>query len=541
MSNAPSENKKYSINYDYFDKDKENADDNQETNLPVLNNHKRVKVNLSGESPLENDEFPVEYLEERVMQIEDVQSISKTLTGTVDEEDRSNNILSHNSSKRVNFESQVEKMLLSCFNIINNNNSLMVYQTVEGYFKRMSDNELAVLIRKNLTEAQDQMVRKQKIDEIIYRLKTNPELQRELDHNGQSGLINFRNGVYDLNQRILLPHSTHYCFMNFIDANYEEFYLHWEPQHYDSLLYSSNFSKFLDDCTGGDELKMRSLQQMVGYIISNHTRAKKMFILVGKPHTGKSVWLSLLQNLIGTNNTTSMTLKQLADNRFMQSRLAYSHLNISPEMSEDTDLKGIEFIKAITGGDLITGDRKGETAIDFVGKTKLVAAGNHMPRASKHDGTNAFIDRLLFITFNNSTPEHKRDRFLLEKLLEERNLIVRWALDGLHELIENNFKFTECNDTIVFKRKYMRELSNFPEFIDDMCILQPYNLELKVHRKTLYEAYKEYCKENGLQALTRAEFWREVEKLNVKSGKFRIDGSNPLMGFKGIALKSISY
>lgn len=515
-------------------------DENYSTNSPI--------DSFSMMGPSDFDQLRLSDIEETLSIEQDMDGVQSNFSEFLDQNAIPESIISEkgdtdfttasvlpNRSMRVTFETQVENIMLTRYEIISTGDNLMIYQPEEGYFRQMTDRDVAVLIRKSLTDDQDRLVRKQKIDEIIYRLKTHPELQRELNQNNDPGLINFRNGVYDLFRQELIPHNSHYCFTRYIDADYDS-YLNREL-HIHSCFQSSNFLRFLEDCTNGEELKMKSLQQMVGYIISNHTRAKKMFILIGKPHTGKSVWLSLLQNLVGIRNTTSMTLKQLAENRFMQSRLAHSQLNISPEMSEDTDLKGIEFIKAVTGGDLITGDRKGEAPIDFRGQTKLVAAGNHMPKISRYDGTNAFMDRLMFITFNLSTPEHKRDRFLLDKLLEERSLIVQWALEGLHELIENNFKFIECDDGIQFKRQYMNELSNFSEFIYDMCYIEPHNLELKVHRKMLYEAYKEYCKDNASQVLTKTELWREVEKLEVKSEKLRIEGSNPLMGFRGIALK----
>ncbi|MEK4730061.1 DNA primase family protein [Paenibacillus sp. FSL L8-0641] len=441
------------------------------------------------------------------------------------------------SSDRGNFVPRVEWLMLNSFEMISSADGISIYQTKQGYYKHHSDSELAVLIRKNLTEDQNREVSRRKMDEVAYRLKTHPDLWRKFnDLNTDTNLINFRDGVLDLRERRVLPHDPKYCFTSFIDADCKV--IPRQKANNRNYSYSSVFERFLTDCTEGDEAKQASLQQMVGYIISNHFNAKKMFVLIGEPHTGKSVWLSLLQILIGKEHTTSMTLKQLGANRFMQTRLAHSKLNISPEMSDDGDLKGVEFIKAVTGGDLITGDRKGEAAIDFYGRTKLVAAGNHMPKLAKHDGTTAFIDRLLFITFNNSIPEEQRDRFLLQKLLEERHIIIKWALEGLYQLIDNNFIFTECDEAIQFKKKYMAELNNVTEFVNDMCVVEPENDKSRVHRTRLYDAYIIYCKENGLTSVKKTDFWREIEKFRVRSGKIRVEGSTPLMGYRGIRLLS---
>ncbi|MEK5141447.1 MULTISPECIES: DNA primase family protein [Paenibacillus] len=447
------------------------------------------------------------------------------------------NPLKKNELREKSFEAKLEQSMLEQFEMLSSGDRIMLYNRERGYYKLFTDNELAVAIRRNITIEQDWKLSRRKIDEVIYRLKTQPLIQTYFnDLNADVNLINFRDGVLDLRERRVLPHDPKYCFTGFIDADCKV--IPKQKANNRNYSYSSVFERFLTDCTEGDEAKQASLQQMVGYIISNHFNAKKMFVLIGEPHTGKSVWLSLLQILIGKEHTTSMTLKQLGVNRFMQTRLAHSKLNISPEMSDDGDLKGVEFIKAVTGGDLITGDRKGETAIDFYGRTKLVAAGNHMPKLAKHDGTTAFIDRLLFITFNNSIPEEQRDRFLLQKLLEERHIIIKWALEGLYQLIDNNFIFTECDEAIQFKKKYMVEINNVTEFVNDMCVVEPENDKSRVHRTRLYDAYIIYCKANGLTSVKKTEFWREIEKFRVRSGKIRVEGSTPLMGYRGIRLLS---
>ncbi len=276
----------------------------------------------------------------------------------------------------------------------------------------------------------------------------------------------------------------------------------------------------------------------MGYIISNEWRAKKFFVLIGLPHTGKSVWLSLIRSLIGPKHTTAMSLKQLGENRFMSAELFKSKVNISSEMDENGAIKGTDIIKSLTGGDLITGEKKGKDPFHFYGKTKLVACGNHMPLLSKLDGTTAFTDRIHFLVFSNTIPEDRRDKSLLDKLIAEKTYIVEWALEGLRELMDNNLIFTESNEARTFKTRYITELNNVSEFIRERCLVDLDNDECKVHRKVLFPAYKQYCQDNGYKSLSKREFFVEVSKLNVYANKMRINGSTPLEGFRGIRLKT---
>ncbi|WP_339998885.1 phage/plasmid primase, P4 family [Priestia aryabhattai] len=416
-----------------------------------------------------------------------------------------------------------------------------LYDFQFGYFKELSELELHIAIKESLPKEIDMQLTKNKIMEVVHRIRTRPELQVEYDSFDRNvHLINFRDLVYDVDTGQTYPHSPDYLFTSYIDANYRE-------RNNVKVFNENNYSKMdgnylnrlIQDCTGGDINKVRSLQQVTGYIISNEWRAKKFFILIGLPHTGKSVWLSIWRALIGSNHTTSMSLNQIGSNRFMTAELFKSKLNITSELDENGKIQGTSVIKAVTGGDLLTAERKGENPFHFYGRTKLVAAGNYMPPVNKLDGTSAFTDRLHFLMFNHSIPEEKRDKELLDKLLTdtERTEIIHWALEGLEELKRKNFVFAESDSAKQFKKNYIGDLNNVPDFINDRCNIDVNNYDLKVQRRHFYPEYIEYCKENGIKALSKSEFYTEIKNLGIVEDKLRMYGSNALWGFRGIGLK----
>lgn len=124
---------------------------------------------------------------------------------------------------------------------------------------------------------------KRKMAEVAHRLVSSPELQVSYtDFYSHTHLINLRNEVFDVNQRRCYPHSPEYLFTSYIDADYEESsssirVYRWNREVDERGNY---FRRFLEGCTGGDRRKMKSLQQLTGYIISNEWRAKKFFILL---------------------------------------------------------------------------------------------------------------------------------------------------------------------------------------------------------------------------------------------------------------------
>lgn len=412
------------------------------------------------------------------------------------------------------------------------NNRILIYNSRFGCYEDYLTNEIYIKIRSSLPEELDIRITKSQLDGVIHRILSNPDLQIHADQLDSSiHLINFRNKVLDVETGELYSHSHKFCFNSFINARY-----HRKKSGKRNLESSVYFKIFLEDCTDGDVLKMKSLQEVTGYIISNEFRAKKFFALIGQPHSGKSIWLAIWKHLIGSKHTTSMSLNQIGSNRFMTAELAQSKLNISGELDENRSLKATDIIKQITGNDMITSEMKGKSPFHFQARTKLVVAGNAMPLVQKIDGTTAFTDRILFLLFNHTVPEKQRDKNLLDKLLSEIDIIACWAVEGLMRLRQNNFIFTESEDALLFKHQYSSELNNVPSFLNSNCTINTSNHDLKVHRVPLFQAYQQFCSENGHRILSKQEFYREIAKTGVTSSKFRINGSKPLDGYKGIML-----
>lgn len=512
------------------------------TNRSVSSSFMQSNDMTSGEiitpSTLRRGGIQQEYMDRHSMQIDE--PVNKVNEASLNQECPEKNY-NESQEAKIPLDVQAMKALLEKRKVRCCGTTVFLYEEEFGCFEEQTEASLYVAIRKCLPPELDMKLGKHKMAEVVHRLVSSPEHQVSYtEFDSHTHLINFRNGVFDVSQQRCYPHSPDYLFTSYVDSELGESTSGirvYRPDQEDEER-GSCFKRFLDDGTAGDRLKMKSLQQFMGYILSNEWRAKKFFVLIGLPHTGKSLWLSLIRSMIGSKHTTAMSLKQLGENRFMSAELIKSKVNISPELDENGAIKGTDIIKAITGGDLITAEKKGKDPFHFYGKTKLVACGNHMPLLNKLDGTTAFTDRIHFLVFSNTIPEEQRDKSLLNKLIAEKTYIVEWALEGLRELMDNNLIFTESDEARAFKSRYIAELNNVTEFVHERCHVDLNNDECKVHRKVLFPAYKQYCRDNGYKSLSKQEFFVEVSKLNVQSGKMRISGSTPLEGFRGIRLKT---
>ena len=84
----------------------------------------------------------------------------------------------------------------------------------------------------------------------------------------------------------------------------------------------------------------------------------------------------------------------------------------------------MDIFKNITGGDRITLETKGVQPFSATVDTKLLFAGNVLPTFHKIDGTDAIIERLHILLFDNSVEENERDTQLEDKLWHDRNKII---------------------------------------------------------------------------------------------------------------------
>ena len=440
-------------------------------------------------------------------------------------EGENNNDDNDNSNKKISkkFEYTFYKKLCKKYHIKCLNEKVYVYQKKEGRYILKNDNGLKILIRKGWGDKIQEKLNKNNVSEILERLKTKPKFQVDEDYfNSKPYLMNFLNGVLNLKTGRFDKHSRKYKFTHCVQAEYIE---NPEPSY--------KFQGFIETCTEGNREKEKHLQEVVGYMLSEFYTAKKVPMLIGKPHSGKSTLNRIISTLIGKEDVASVPLHRLHE-RFILAHLSTKKVNICSEINDEA-LSNIEVFKNITGNDEIVAEYKGKDHFTYSSKIKLLFSGNTMPVLKNRDVTSAFFDRLTFIIFNYTVPEEERDYQLEKDILEyDRSYIVYWAVEGLKRLINNRFIFSECEESITFKQKYIKEQNNTLDFVENKCI---FGEDYKIHKRVLYNEYLKYCRENCFTHLEKTEFFKEIEKYDVEKGRFRINKSKPLWGYKGVSIK----
>ncbi|EGT0013092.1 DNA primase [Clostridium perfringens] len=334
------------------------------------------------------------------------------------------------------------------------------------------------------------------------------------DFNRNPYLVNVRNGLLDIRDMSFKEHTPSY--LSTVQLNVE-----YNPQ-----VDCPQFKKFLNEVLDCKLIPL--VQEIVGYLLTTNTVSQKAFVFWGPARTGKSTLLWVVEYLLlGKKNVSNIPWQEIGD-KFKTAELLGKLANVFSDLpSKSIDDTGI--FKVVTGEDYLMAEKKNKNPFKFKPFARLVFSCNELPR-NYVDRTEGFYRRLIIVPFNRQIEKSKIDKALKYKFQREKEGILNWALEGLKRLYENNFEFSENELTDGVKKEYKRENNNVISFVEECCELDSL---FSCSRIELYEAYKEFCVEAGLKALSQIKFNKELE------GNFNITRSRnrKLRSWNGVRIK----
>lgn len=327
------------------------------------------------------------------------------------------------------------------------------------------------------------------------------------DFNRNPYLVNVRNGLLDIRDMSFKEHTPSY--LSTVQLNVE-----YNPQ-----VDCPQFKKFLNEVLDCKLIPL--VQEIVGYLLTTNTASQKAFVFWGPARTGKSTLLWVVEYLLlGKKNVSNIPWQEIGD-KFKTAELLGKLANVFSDLpSKSIDDTGI--FKVVTGEDYLMAEKKNKNPFKFKPFARLVFSCNELPR-NYVDRTEGFYRRLIIVPFSRQIDKSKIDKALKYKFQREKEGILNWALEGLKRLYENNFEFSENELTDGVKKEYKRENNNVISFVEECCELDGL---FSCSRIEIYEAYKEFCVEAGLKALSQIKFNKELEgNFNItrsRSGKLRL-------------------
>lgn len=283
------------------------------------------------------------------------------------------------------------------------------------------------------------------------------------------------------------------------------------PYNYKPNAECPRWLDFINDQWPDDPETMKELQKYIGYLLSGSTRHQKIGMFVGATGGGKGVMATIINRLVGSENTMAGQIHAFTDKYFTSSMVDKKILFIN-EINEPSARKipsqAIDAIKAISGCDemVIRGMRA--QPVKAVLPTRIIMICNEIPAFVDNSG--AFRQRLLPFFFTKSFRNTKReDPLLVERLTMELPGIARWALDGLGYL-ENGEKLRPPASSKKILDILKDSTTPLASFIDS-CFNKVPPEASRISCGHLYDMYRDWSEtENHSDPLPRNVFFRSL-------------------------------
>lgn len=340
----------------------------------------------------------------------------------------------------------------------------------------------------------DHLITQNRIMECFRLICDDTRLQRtSAELNGNRNLINFQNGVWDIQKHELLPHDSKYLQTLQIPHVVGEYKPFPETRLYDF---------FTKTKLPKEDIKM--LLKYMAYCLTLDYGLKTFMILCGQSNTGKSVLIRFFETLIGKTNTSSLSMHEL-NMRFYPAQL-YNRLLNSCADNSSLPLSSIENLKKITGGDQIMHEKKGKEPFFFVPFCKLIFSFNQLP-LQLEEKSNAFYKRMRILFMNT---ELFLDNDYVNDLCSE---------EGVTEIIPYLLRLLPVREIprTSSSDKYVESLRQDSDSIHAFLAKKCETGEDKMVDKTnLYEAYCRFCIDSGRESCKKHSFMRNIRAQGFK-------------------------
>jgi P4 family phage/plasmid primase-like protien len=307
--------------------------------------------------------------------------------------------------------------------------------------------------------------------------------------NTDRNLINFANGVYNIDTHQMMPHDSKYL---------QTIQVPHEVKTYKPFEETRLYEFLKGQCNLPDE-DIDMIMRYMAYCLTLDYGLKTFMILQGQSNTGKSVLIRFFEHLVGKFNTSSLSMHEL-NMRFYPTQLYNKLLNSCADNSS-LPLSSIDNLKKVTGGDSIMFEKKGNPVIFFfVSFAKLLFSFNQMP-LQLEEKSNAFYKRMRVLCMNK---ELFLNNEYVEALCSEESITE--TIPYLLSLLPlKEIPATATSNKMVDRLR--RDSDSTHDFFSKHCVTGGTKWCTK---RDLYDAYTQFCIDSGREAHKKHSFNRHM-------------------------------
>lgn len=384
------------------------------------------------------------------------------------------------------------------------NDFMYIYNN--GYYRKSSKNEVKSYIASYLPH----FLRSDNLLNNVYNLLlAEMEFIRNPDEvNTETKYINFRNGLYNIEKKELEPHRKDIIYTFQINTNYNK-------DEKEPIVFTKYINDLCSDNGEVDEDKKKLLQEFGGLALSNiqgFIYKKMLFLYSPIGNTGKSQYISLISRLVGLDRVSNIPLQNMNEDkgRFVLANIGSVRLIANGDLSSEK-VANSAILKSLTGGDTVKTEAKGKDIKTDLFKGLILYGCNDLPYIADDKGEHIY-NRFIVCQCKNEIAEDKRDGNILDKMMNEKDAIASFFIEGLHRLIENK-RFTIPKGSNECIEDYRKTSDTLYSFILDRGYKITKNRNDKISKRKFIEEYEKYCEEEDRTAVTSKNISARLEKL----------------------------
>lgn len=251
------------------------------------------------------------------------------------------------------------------------------------------------------------------------------------------------------------------------DFTHEEFITFQIPYNWNPDAYSQDFEERIKEILV-DELRLDFFKEFMGYNFTRDNPHNLIVFLIGEGGNGKTTLLSIIKAIFH-QSIAAVGLHEL-ETEFGKQPLLGKRINIIPDLKKIT-LKDMGYLKAITGEDVITVNRKYKDPVTTQLCCKVIGAGNHLPRIE--EDTQAIWRRMKVIKLTNTfkDPNVKKNllndtegiEWLIYKSILAYKKVIEdgWSIQKSKEEVRKDY--LKSSDPCLYAAEELFEKTNDPD------------------------------------------------------------------------------
>lgn len=144
-------------------------------------------------------------------------------------------------------------------------------------------------------------------------------------------------------------------------------------------------------------------------------------VKLGEDIGAKTQFINLLSAMLGNDKTANVPIQNMnEESKFALGEIVGKRLiNVGDQTS--SEIKDSSIFKQLTGGDEIKCEKKGKQPFNYRYDGGIIIACNNLPTFTDDKGGHLF-ERLCIVPCTNTIARERRDVFLLDKMLKEKEV-----------------------------------------------------------------------------------------------------------------------